>query len=341
VGRKRFNRKSQTSQKGRFFSINMNAEMFFSYFPKGDASPHSLTQDLFMQDVRNQHYEVPTEEQERQLFLDVREKRTAYEQAEGQEKDSLLSSLNEARSKVAESYIRFVIYIARKYFSDSGVAIDDLTDAGTEGLMEAVDGFDLDRGNRFTTYATDKIRVEMQNEIARNVYEGSRYFLGQRSLMLDAESQATQELGREATEEEVAARMGVNVNRLKVLKRRAEKKHVSLQQEIEHEDGEVTLFEELVPDKKAEKPEKVAQNTVLNGHLKDCMKTLTPRERRVVITRFDLDRRGVGDRTLEETGREMCVSTTRAGKLIETALPKMRPFAENMGLQMYLATELD
>ena len=87
----------------------MIKEMFNSYFQRGNVIPYSSTQDLFMQDVRAQNYKVPTKEQERQLFLDIREKRIAYERANDEEKRGFLTALNESRSKAAELYIRFII----------------------------------------------------------------------------------------------------------------------------------------------------------------------------------------------------------------------------------------
>lgn len=319
----------------------LNAEMYYSSFPNGRVFEDPQSQNLFYQDMRRSNFEVPTLDKERQLFEDIKVKREIYNQSSKDNKDKLLESLNDSRKSAAEHYLRFVVWVARNYYYDSGLSIPELTNAGTTGLMQAINRFVIGGEARFHTYAFYWVRKGMQKEIAQSVYNEKEWFLRLKEAMLSVESELTQELYREPTEQEVADRLRINVRRLKVIKRREiNRQKISLEREergLEDEGEKIIWYKDTIEDKQQDYyPEEITMNAILRSKLEKILAPLTENERRAVELRFDLNGKQTGGKTVVEIAKIMGLRHQRISQLLNKALPKIRSYAEAEHLYEFL-----
>jgi RNA polymerase primary sigma factor len=189
------------------------------------------------------------------------------------------------------------------------------------GLMKAVEKFEYRRGYKFSTYATWWIR----QAITRSIADQARtiripvHMIETINKLMRVQKQLIQELGREATPEEIADEIQMPVERIRAILKMAQQP-ISLQAQVG--DSDDTTFGDFIEDKSAENPAEMAAHSLLKEKIVQVLDTLTPREREVIEQRFGL--RDGYSRTLEEVGRQFRVTRERIRQIEAKALRKMR-----------------
>ena len=246
-------------------------------------------------------------------------------------KKAILKS-KRAKQKLAETNLRLVVSIAKKYVG-RGMSFLDLIQEGNMGLMKAVDKYDYNRGFKFSTYATWWIRQAITRAIAdqARTIRIPVHMVETINKLVRTQRQLVQDLGRDPSNEEIAEQMGIEVTKVQEIRKIAQEP-VSLETPIgEEEDSHLGDF---IEDETAVNPDDAANYTMLREQLNDVLSCLGQREKRVLQLRFGLI--DGTPRTLEEVGKEFDVTRERIRQIEAKALRKLKSPNKSESLKDFL-----
>jgi len=243
---------------------------------------------------------------------------------------------DEARNILARSNLRLVVSIAKKYVNRSpDLTLLDLIQEGNLGLFKAVDKFDWEKGFKFSTYATWWIR----QAITRALADQSRtiripvHMVETIAKYKQKVRELNQHLGREPLPEEIAAEMGLELDKIYTIQK-IDQQTVSLESPVGSDDDDKSTLGSFIADDTIDTPEKQASHRILTEQITSVLDELSPKERKILELRHGLTDEGVCY-TLEEVGREFGVTRERIRQIEAKALEKIRTHERAKQLKSY------